>query len=107
MKNEFKHRRIGPIPAMRSIISLVAKTVVSQIRAKIIKNRVFRTIGKEIKIESRREASDVNPTIITMFRKNFRRGNVLGEIQLNEKGKEIEKEEENGNWFAGHDMEVN
>lgn len=96
MENEFKHGRIGPIPAMRSIVSLLAKTVVGQIRAKIIENRVFRTIGKEIEIESRWEISDMNPTIITVFWKNFRTRNLVGESQFNENGKQIQKEEQNG-----------
>lgn len=78
---------------MRSIVSLLTEAVICQIRAKIIENRVFRTIGKEIEIEPRREVSDVNPTTITVFRNNFSTRNLLGESQFDENGKQKEKEE--------------
>lgn len=78
---------------MRSIVSLLTEAVICQIRAKFIENRVFRTIGKEIEIESRREVSDVNPTTITVFWNNFTTRNLLGESQFDENGKQKEKEE--------------
>lgn len=81
---------------MRSIVSLLTEAVICQIRAKFIENRVFRTIGKEIEIESRREVSDVNPTTITVFWNNFTTRNLLGESQFDENGKQKEKEEQIG-----------
>lgn len=74
-------------------MSLLTEAVICQIRAKFIENRVFRTIGKEIEIESRREVSDVNPTTITVFWNNFTTRNLLGESQFDENGKQKEKEE--------------
>lgn len=77
-------------------MSLLTEAVICQIRAKFIENRVFRTIGKEIEIESRREVSDVNPTTITVFWNNFTTRNLLGESQFDENGKQKEKEEQIG-----------
>lgn len=78
-------------------MSFLTEAVIGQKRAKIIVNRVFRTIGKEIEIESRREVSDVNPTITTIFRNNFATGNLLCESQFNENRKQKEKQEQIGN----------
>lgn len=62
MENKLEHQGVGSVPAVRKIMGFLAEAMVGQVRAEVVEQRVAGAVGEEIEVESRREASDVDPT---------------------------------------------
>lgn len=53
MEEDFQHIRVGSVPAVSTVVGFRADAIILQVRAEVVVDRVFRTVGKEIKIERR------------------------------------------------------
>lgn len=63
MENDFKHKRVGSVPAVRGVVGFLAETVVGDVRAEVAENRVFGAVAEEVEVELWWDMADVDPSV--------------------------------------------